>query len=358
MSTSSSTSSATRFGLGGPRIDGGSSFVSFLPAISDKAAKAIRETIRDWRLAATRNNQSLEDIARLVNPSVRGWVNYYGRFYRSAFTPVLRHLERALIRWACRKYKRLRRSRPPTQPIGWVRWRDAIPSCSFCGRSGYDRRLDHKSRMRRESPVRFREGLGVKFPRATRLVMGFACEEDARRVMDVLPKRFEKYGLTIHPDKTRLVPFERPSGDPQRDDLGGADSSRDLRPAGLHALLGTLPERELGGEAQDVQEPIPPWIGSPVAMVSAQPPSSDGGPAPDAESETAGPLRVLRDHRQLAGTEPFPHRGHMDLEALAVAPSAWWPDDLGPPQSLPEASPASASDRGPLGVPSRSDYVT
>ncbi len=42
-------------------------------------------------------------------------------------------------------------------------------------------------------------------------VMGFACEEDARRVMDVLPKRFEKYGLTIHPDKTRLVPFERPS---------------------------------------------------------------------------------------------------------------------------------------------------
>ena len=42
-------------------------------------------------------------------------------------------------------------------------------------------------------------------------VMGFSCEEDARRVMDVLPKRFEKYGLTIHPDKTRLVPFERPS---------------------------------------------------------------------------------------------------------------------------------------------------
>ena len=68
----------------------GKFFVSFLPAISNKAAKAVRETIRDWRLAATRNNQSLEDIARLVNPSVRGWVNYYGRFYRSALTPVLR----------------------------------------------------------------------------------------------------------------------------------------------------------------------------------------------------------------------------------------------------------------------------
>ena len=42
-------------------------------------------------------------------------------------------------------------------------------------------------------------------------VMGFSCEDDARRVMDVLPKRFEKYGLTIHPEKTRLVPFERPA---------------------------------------------------------------------------------------------------------------------------------------------------
>jgi RNA-directed DNA polymerase len=41
-------------------------------------------------------------------------------------------------------------------------------------------------------------------------VMGFACEEDARRVLDVLPKRFGKYGLAIHPDKTRLLPFLRP----------------------------------------------------------------------------------------------------------------------------------------------------
>jgi group II intron reverse transcriptase/maturase len=41
-------------------------------------------------------------------------------------------------------------------------------------------------------------------------VMGFACEEDARKVFAVLPKRFGKYGLTLHPDKTRLVPFRRP----------------------------------------------------------------------------------------------------------------------------------------------------
>jgi RNA-directed DNA polymerase len=42
-------------------------------------------------------------------------------------------------------------------------------------------------------------------------VMGFACEEDARRVFEVLPKRFGKFGLTLHPEKTRLVPFQKPS---------------------------------------------------------------------------------------------------------------------------------------------------
>ena len=46
--------------------------------------------------------------------------------------------------------------------------------------------------------------------------MGFSHEVDARRVMDVLPKRFETYGLTLHPEKTRLVPFERPTDRPER----------------------------------------------------------------------------------------------------------------------------------------------
>ncbi|HVP38917.1 MAG TPA: group II intron maturase-specific domain-containing protein [Candidatus Saccharimonadales bacterium] len=79
---------------------------SFLPAISASAATAIRQTIREWRMAATRNNQSLEDLARLVNPVVRGWLNYYGRFYRSKCVQVLRHLNEALAAWARRKYKR------------------------------------------------------------------------------------------------------------------------------------------------------------------------------------------------------------------------------------------------------------
>jgi RNA-directed DNA polymerase len=87
----------------------GKFFVSFLPAISTKSAKKIRKTIREWRLATTRNNQRLEDLARLLNPAVRGWMNYYGRFYRSKCVQVLRHLNEALAAWARRKYKRFRR---------------------------------------------------------------------------------------------------------------------------------------------------------------------------------------------------------------------------------------------------------
>jgi len=83
-------------------------FVSFIPAISTKAAKSIRKTIREWRMASTKNNQRLEDLARLVNPSVRGWVNYFGRFYRSKCLHVLRHLNEALAAWVRRKFKRFR----------------------------------------------------------------------------------------------------------------------------------------------------------------------------------------------------------------------------------------------------------
>lgn len=64
--------------------------------------------------------------------------------------------------------------------------------------------------MRRESHVRICESVGVRFPRATRLVLAFAREDYARRVLEVLPKRFGRYGLKLHPEKTRIVDFRRP----------------------------------------------------------------------------------------------------------------------------------------------------
>ena len=87
----------------------GRHFVSFLPAIGTQAAKAVRHTIRDWPMASTRNNQTLEDLAQLTNPAVRGWMNHYGRFYRSKCVQVLRYLNLALALWARRKRKRFRR---------------------------------------------------------------------------------------------------------------------------------------------------------------------------------------------------------------------------------------------------------
>jgi RNA-directed DNA polymerase len=103
----------------------GKYFVSFLPAISTKAAKSIRKRIREWRMASTRNNQRLEDLARLTDPVVRGWMNYYGRYYRSKCVQVLRHLNEALAAWARRKYKRFRRrERAAMHWLGRIAQRD------------------------------------------------------------------------------------------------------------------------------------------------------------------------------------------------------------------------------------------
>ena len=86
----------------------GKHFVSFLPAVSTDAMKAMGREIRSWRLAR-RSDKSLDDLARMFNSIVQGWINYYGRFYKSRLLHFLRRLNRHLMRWACRKYKRLKR---------------------------------------------------------------------------------------------------------------------------------------------------------------------------------------------------------------------------------------------------------
>jgi RNA-directed DNA polymerase len=85
----------------------GEFFVSFSPAVSGEAAKAIRRTIKRWRLHRW-TQATLTDLARSVNLIVRGWINYYGRFYPSELAQSLRQLNRYLVRWAMGKYKRLR----------------------------------------------------------------------------------------------------------------------------------------------------------------------------------------------------------------------------------------------------------
>ena len=86
----------------------GKHFVSFLPAVSRDAMKAMGAEIRSWHWAK-RSDKSLNDLALMFNSVVQGWINYYGRFYRSRLLYFLRGLNRHLMRWACRKYKRLKR---------------------------------------------------------------------------------------------------------------------------------------------------------------------------------------------------------------------------------------------------------
>jgi hypothetical protein len=86
----------------------GETFVGFCPAVSGRAAKMIRRTIKRWRLHL-HSGLTLAELARKVNPIVQGWINYYGRFYRSWLLLSLDRINWYLMRWAMRKYKRLRR---------------------------------------------------------------------------------------------------------------------------------------------------------------------------------------------------------------------------------------------------------
>jgi RNA-directed DNA polymerase len=86
----------------------GKHFVNFLPAVSKDAIKAMGRELRSWHIAR-RSDKSLTDLALMFNSIVQGWINYYGRFYKSMLYPLLRRINDHLVRWAMRKYKRLRR---------------------------------------------------------------------------------------------------------------------------------------------------------------------------------------------------------------------------------------------------------
>ena len=85
----------------------GKFFVNFSPAISNKATKAIRQEVRRWKLHL-RSDKALDDLSRMFNAVIHGWVNYYSAFYQSALYPTLRHIDRKLMLWATRKFKRLK----------------------------------------------------------------------------------------------------------------------------------------------------------------------------------------------------------------------------------------------------------
>ena len=84
----------------------GTLFWSFTPAVSRAALTAMRQEIRETNFR-NRTQIALGDIARGLNPLLRGWMEYYGRYNPSALYPVFRQVNRTLVAWAMRKYKHL-----------------------------------------------------------------------------------------------------------------------------------------------------------------------------------------------------------------------------------------------------------
>lgn len=85
----------------------GSSFTSFLPAISKKSKIDIQKKIKEWRLL-WQTNKTLVDLAKKYNPIIRGWLNYYGKYGRIELARVLEGVNKHLCLWIQRKYKKFK----------------------------------------------------------------------------------------------------------------------------------------------------------------------------------------------------------------------------------------------------------
>lgn len=99
-------------------------FTGFTPAISKDALKRISGTVRRWRLGR-RTSLTLADLARWMNPIVRGWMQYYGRFNRSVMYPFLQRINTYLMRFLRNKFKRVRSYKKAK--AGWQRIIDRSP---------------------------------------------------------------------------------------------------------------------------------------------------------------------------------------------------------------------------------------
>lgn len=77
---------------------------NFLPAVSPSAKKAMNQEIRRWEISL-KSAKEIDDLAKMFNPALQGWANYYGRYYPTAMQPIWRNLNAHLIKWVRRKYK-------------------------------------------------------------------------------------------------------------------------------------------------------------------------------------------------------------------------------------------------------------
>ncbi|NDV95478.1 group II intron reverse transcriptase/maturase [Dysgonomonas sp. 521] len=101
----------------------GKIFLNYLPAISDKAIKALKEEVRSWRLQL-KVTKSLNDLANMFNSRIQGWISYYGHYYKSKLIYTLRYVNQCLIKWVRRKYKSRKHRRRAEYWLGRIARRD------------------------------------------------------------------------------------------------------------------------------------------------------------------------------------------------------------------------------------------
>jgi hypothetical protein len=157
----------------------------------------------------------------------------------------------------------------------------------------------------------------------------FERERDAQRVLDVLPKRLAKYGLTLHPEKTRLVDFRRP--DTKEDALPEDDATRPgtFEPVRLYSLLGEIPQGILGGDAEDGAGPLParsPARRRPHPKVSARARARAVGRT---QAKAGGALWVLRHCRKFPCALRLLVSGQTCVAVLAFSPFTAGPSLVG-----------------------------
>jgi RNA-directed DNA polymerase len=84
----------------------GELFVSFCPAMSDKAKQSKRDDIKSWH-KEVKPNESLMEFIRIINPAVSGWINHYGKFHASELWSTMQYIDITLMKWAKKKFGKL-----------------------------------------------------------------------------------------------------------------------------------------------------------------------------------------------------------------------------------------------------------
>ena len=182
-------------------------------------------------------------------------------------------------------------------------------------------------------------------------VLVFSDRSEAERVLKALEERCAIYGLTLHPEKTRLVSFRRPPRPPGSRGSGRERPSRDLRLSRLHPLLGEVPAGEVVCAPQDGPRQDAPRDQGGEHVVLLPPPLASGRSAPLPVEGHRRPLPLLRDHRQQHPDRPLPARGPEGLAGVAEPAQPAGEDDVGAVSQAVEALSTASGHCLSLGLP-------